>query len=680
MKSKILLTKLLQSVDLTCLPKASLNQSNPTISKGVSQVEHSAREVSLPALLLQQALRAHRVFLTHHASSLTALFSRVPHDEFRGLLKRFWNNFLGDWDVLLHGSPAVDIYNGIKLSAGGELGIGVGEEDRGSGEREVLEGFIGRTEGLIDLLVSRFEQGPFQSSIRALSGTAATEDYGSGGQSAPSDGVIFSGIGALTRPSIRDISAWVESIAVQGANAYGIRDDPSVRPRGKRTKEENEVRAANPRRGRSLRPSQSTNDAALCMNKGDPPPGIPAPIVKAVVAPRRSESSPHKVAGLSDGPASKHGIPNNDDQAGSEFMKYLTLGVYGSSWGIPAGRPLVQQRLSSLQTNNGNASSQPTRATSRERSPSDGYFLVGLLGDLEEDGESDKEGSAQDRSPNPKGGLEIKDLDDRILVRHLHVERSENVPQEPASDVDGDSDDVCQVHYDRLRVVIYIQKPFIFTFLFDSQTDTLSVPSFYRSLHHQLGPLQRPLLKSTDPARASRRLWDAASTKSTAPTRNSQPILDLIYDPSKLTVHTSIPNIPEPGLGSTEPPAQWTRLEALSVHSQIINTYISTRRDNSELERTCKTSRSWWVVWMRLPHSPGPSAPQTSNFCEAILIRRASDYVAPRPKTSSLGFGRSSGGESGGGDVVAGWGAAKLAEGIGIDARQYIEGLLSLSR
>jgi hypothetical protein len=33
--------------------------------------------------------------------------------------------------LLLTGNPIVDIYNGIKLSAGGELGIGVGEEEWG---------------------------------------------------------------------------------------------------------------------------------------------------------------------------------------------------------------------------------------------------------------------------------------------------------------------------------------------------------------------------------------------------------------------------------------------------------------------------------------------------------------------------------------------------------------------
>ena len=204
--------------------------------------------------------------------------------------------------------------------------------------------------------------------------------------------------------------------------------------------------------------------------------------------------------------------------------------------------------------------------------------------------------------------------------------------------------------------------------------------SFYRSLHHQLGPLQRPLLSSTSPANVSQRLWDASATRSTTPSTNAQPIYDLVYDPSNLSIHTSIPNIPEPGtaaaegLGSTN--ASWTRIEALNVHSQILNTYIDTRRHASELERTCKTNRGWWVVWMRLPHSPPPNQSTEDISREALLIRKASDYVAPAGRSISSRFGRDASGSS----AASGWGAGKLAEGIGIDTRRYIEGLLSLNR
>ena len=205
------------------------------------------------------------------------------------------------------------------------------------------------------------------------------------------------------------------------------------------------------------------------------------------------------------------------------------------------------------------------------------------------------------------------------------------------------------------------------------------MPSFYHSIHYQLGPLQRPLLTSTSPSKVSERLREASAPKTTSPTESSQPICDLVYDPVNLTVHTTIPNIPEPAgaaAKSSNPGGPWSRVEALNVHSQILKTYSSTRRNTLELERTCKTSRGWWVVWMRLPHDAAVPPSQSNPSREAVLIRKASDYVAPAVKYPSGRFGR----DISGSRASSGWNAGRLAEGIGIDARQYIEGLLSLNR
>ena len=229
-------------------------------------------------------------------------------------------------------------------------------------------------------------------------------------------------------------------------------------------------------------------------------------------------------------------------------------------------------------------------------------------------------------------------------------------------------------------LILEKHQPFVFTFLFELRTQSLTMSSFYRSLHHQLGPLQRPLLSSTSPANVSQRIWDASAARSTAPSTNSQPIYDLVYDASNLSIHTSIPNIPEPGtaaaegLGSSDVP--WTRVEALNVHSQILNAYTDTRRHASELERTCKTNRGWWVVWMRLP-APRSDQSTDDRQREALLIRKASDYVAPASRSISSRFGSR---DVSGSGAASGWGPGKLAEGIGIDARKYIDGLLSLNR
>jgi hypothetical protein len=75
-----------------------------------------------------------------------------------------------------------------------------------------------------------------------------------------------------------------------------------------------------------------------------------------------------------------------------------------------------------------------------------------------------------------------------------------------------------------------------------------------------------------------------------------------------------------------------------------------------------------------------------ADLREAFLVRRAGDAVSSSiPSAGSrLGsgmwrLGGASTGEKMGG-AAAGWGPKGLAEGIGIDPRRYVEGLLSLNR
>lgn len=600
--------------------------------------------------------------------------------------------------MLLHGNPAVEIFNGLKLAAGGELGIGVGEEDWGSGEREVLEGFIGRTEGLVDLVVARFSdssrssRNPSTSSSATPSPQDIDSDWQASGERipGPADGIIFSGIGALNRASVRNISNWMEWLYMYGQDSYGVRDNPSSAPRRKRRKHQTyspEYKKPSQRLQTQQKPPNFVSlHGQGSGSSSDQVTGIPVSLIAPLSVREIQDRNPSGV---------RKDVPRRDEQSatnstlqdsayGTETMvKYLTLGVYGSSWGIPSGRPPINHQVSNLRKEDGSKNRQPTSSdaegTKTKLELPGGSFLIGLQGQLEEDLQILE--NEQGTGVGTNGGSVAEEgvtLKNRIVIRTLHVERAKrkaedsNEPQvdedKPLNEVDGD----------RLRVVVYVQQPFMFTFLFELQTDALAMPSFYRSLHHQLGPLQRPLLASTSPSKVSERLWEASAPKSTASTQSSQPICDLVYDPARLTVHTTIPNIPEPGPcpGDSHEALPWTRVEALSVHSQILNTYSSTRRHTTEQERTSKTSRQWWVVWMRLPQT-GPAGGMGSDACrEAFLIRKASDYVPPAARKSSSRFGR----EVGGSGAAGGWGPGKLAEGIGIDARQYIEGLLSLNR
>ncbi len=676
--------------------------SSETAIKNQSQnamipIEYSAREVCPSALLLQQINRAHQIFLLHQASSIAELYTRAGRAKLCGFLQRFWDAFIRSWDVLLHGNPAVDIFNGVKLAAGGELGIGVGEEEWGSGEREVLEGFIGRTEGLVDLVVARFgdsrtiQDTSTTSSVRTSLPDLNPDWQLSGERSTgPADGVIFSGIGALNRGSVRNISSWMEWLYMYGQDCYGVRDNPSSAPRRKRRK----LQSCNPESETSSwglqeqqrHPNPASTHGQSSGSPSDQVAGIPASLL-----------TPRSVREIQDQKRSslKKALPTSGEQTavnsdlqestyGTETMfKYLTLGVYGSSWGIPSGRPPVSQRLSSLHKADGNQNKKPNRSDKEEsRTQSDfpsGYFLIGLNGQLEEDVQISEDEQETGAGTGEEVKLdEVTMLKDRIIMRTLHVERAKRKAEDCNTSRVDEAESVVEADRDRLRVVVYVQQPFMFTFLFELQTDALALPSFYRSLHHQFGPLQRPLLASTSPSKVSERLWDAAAPKSTASTRSSQPICDLVYDPARLTVHTTIPNIPElgPSPSDNQEALPWTRVEALSVHSQILNTYSSTRRHTAEQERTSKTSRQWWVVWMRLPQTGSARGTGSDAYREAFLIRKASDYIPPAARKSSNRFGREVSGSGAGG----GWGPGKLAEGIGIDARQYIEGLLSLNR
>ncbi|KAF2262298.1 hypothetical protein CC78DRAFT_534958 [Lojkania enalia] len=725
-KSRIVLRELekgwwiLASIDLTQLPAASsrtAGSDSGTPATSLSAVEYSSREVSPPALLLQQLARAHSIFLLHHAACLNDLWVRLERPKFCNILDKYWSRFASNWDVLLHGSPAVDCFNGLKLAAGGELGIGVGEEEWGSGEREVLEDFAQRTKGLVDIMVSRFgEPSPLQNP-KAFADSKVPSDIsgldpwiGSGKHVEAADGVVFSGIGAMSRRSLRDVSHWVESIYYYGDQAYGVRDNPTT-DRRKRRKRNPKA----PETGRASPEPQSTNklETSAAGQDRDQAPRIPPPIVTAVETSLDQASNAVDATANEDTNKSEPLIASLGDT--ETWMKYLTLG-YGTAWGGKRSQSREQVPQPEAEAERDTPPEVPMRLIEPEpdvdhveeklgaqiQAENTGYFIIGLKGDMADEDYDDD---------NDEG-----DWNNRIPLRTIHVELLKEGLTEtqaiedvsPFFEKETDHTWAPSRNLSRLRPVVYAHRPFIYTFLFHHRTTSLSIASFYRNLHTYFSPLHRPLSNSTSPERVAERVAAASNPTTTISTSgagpNLQPIYDLVYDPLTLTVHSSIPNIPEPGtliaegLSSNAVVAGWSRVEALNVHSQILATVSTTRRSLTEIERTCKTSRGWWVVWMRLPPSqlPPPSSEEgpdseppnydAADLREAFLVRRARDVVASSMKSSGSRLGSGMwrlGGQSTGekmGGSAAGWGPKGLAEGIGVDARRYVEGLLSLSR
>ena len=382
-----------------------------------AKLDFSAREVAPQGLLLQHLLRAHSIFLLHHAPSLADLFVRHTRPKFCATLERFWNRFIRDWDVLLHGTPATDIFSGIRLAAGGELGIGVGEEDWGSGEREVLEDFIHRTEGLIDVVVSRFGDFDNQDLRKDV-----TPWLGSGKLPSSSDGIIFSGAGAITRHSLASLSLWMEWMYQSGPSTYGVQDNPHTTRRRKRRKDD---------QTKKLDPGDPSLDAW--------PLGIPPPIVSA--ANNSLNAAVSKVA--SSQVQTERGTEKNsntESSPGTEaLMKYMTFGLYGSGWGLPSNKPKGPPAASSAgadnvdpkthnKTNvmsnnmkNEDPPSLPVTRTVLKNDDPKGSFLIGLKGDLDDEDGTDSEEKTDSEDQN--GPTISRALNSRIFLRTLYTER-----------------------------------------------------------------------------------------------------------------------------------------------------------------------------------------------------------------------------------------------------------------
>lgn len=690
---------ILASVDLTRLPlpqptSSSKKQSAAVVSAD-EKYEHSSREVKPAALLLQDMLRAHSVFLLHHDSSLSSLFMRIKRTKFTSTLARYWDLFLSTWDVLLHGNPVQNIFGGIKIAASGELGIGVGEEERGSGEREVLEGLVERTEGLIDIIVSKFGDDKPEESLssweRRTQGQQSRAQWlGTAGEPGAEDGAVFLGVGALSRKSVGDLTHWVEDIYTWGEDAYGVLDSPKANRQPRRESRVSEERFRKAAVERPMQPPPS-----LINPKRTSKPAAVTPPSQQRDAPSGSRPSQQQSSN-----------PGEADSGGLEkYMDYLKLG-YGKYWSLGGDSESKDETKDS-----------PTspRSHSSKGDDSVGHFLIGLTGEVEEGWVADPEDRRfgehpWDENTNPRTVLrtvtveletDVSEKSETHMSKVLGSHDTELNSTNTATGSSFDSQDRNKTH--KLRVVVYVIKPFIFTFLFELRTQSLAYEGLYRSLHHQLAPLRKALGNST----AYRPEKPDAGNASAA-------IYDLVWDTKEKTVHSTIPNIPDAAeLYSSGEQPPWSRIEALNTHMQILNLYKATRADMSELERTCKTSRGWWIVWSRILESTPESgrrsdesdkassrdsdsrheetsestseefthsssqtstvkpAPPLSVSKEIFLIRKASDHGGHGRSVSFTG--------AGGG---AGWadGASRLAQGIGVDTRKYIEGLLSMNR
>ncbi|KAH9900329.1 hypothetical protein F4778DRAFT_741230 [Xylariomycetidae sp. FL2044] len=703
---------ILASIDLTKLPlPPRLGHSGSAKDDRAENVEYSSREIKPAALLMQDLLRAHSVFLLHHAASLSALFVKSRRSKFLKIVGRYWDLFLSTWDVMLHGNPATSVFSGIKMAACGELGVGVGEEDRGSGEREVLEGFVGRIEGLVDLVVSKFgpseiESESSSSQDKNLEDGIASQWLGTGEDPGAEDGAVFLGVGALSRKSLRDVTYWMEDLYTWGEDAYGVKENVTS------------TRQARRARRATLGSKDGGALAAKTPDKSDRT-GVTKPSAgrdQALEIGRSGEDM-----SIRNGAAEEGGV--------NKFMNYLKMG-YGTHWTLGSSNNAdgTIQDETPAKTLSRKENTPPMSRKSSTLSGDAGRFLIGLLGDVEEMGGSDPDDSQEHSEPN----CNDPEYNSRVLLRTLTLELDgrDRPEAEFVQDLGSQETELATTrsgrkdamdpasHFDsqdrnktkKLRVVVYISKPFIYTFLFQNRTDSLAWDGLYRSLHYQLAPLRKPLASSTSYRPEKPETGLIASH-----------IFDLIWDPKAMTIHSTIPNIPTPAqMHQEDAELFWSRAEAVNTHNQLLNAYIATLTDYSEVERTSKTSRGWWIVWTRILDKDPPSQPSTPGRCgsdasatsngqlasdmsdsqsrpvmshqspDSSPVNRRITLAKPKPRVSKEIFLIRRAGEHTGSrgvsasfaDRSGGWaeGASRLAQGIGVDTHKYIESLLSLGR
>ncbi|KHJ35415.1 putative vacuolar fusion protein ccz1 protein [Erysiphe necator] len=618
-KSRIILHEIepswwiLASINLTILPCKSGTNTHPEQEESI---EYCSRDVKPAELLETDLIRAHSTFLLHHSSSIGKLFIETKRSKFQRILSRYWDAYITRWNVLLHGNPANNLYLGIKIASCGELGIGVGEEHRGSAEREVLEGFTHQFKGMVDVFVSKFgDDKDLETSNNIFDRDYTYRNWiGNGNELSAEDGAIFLGTGYLSRKSIRDISYWIEDLYRWGIHTYGIIDDPTSSSRSRNSRKERHsgrklISSEIHREVRDINRQKKKIKNLGLVGQAEPIQGLlelPSTVQSSLKMPINSKRLTDPLSG--DG-MSQIDINLDDGLSNSETLSSILKIGYGSykllgrAWSNGVAEYFKAKEItSSLYDFKSQESYSSLSTASNRNSLSKGFFLIGLAGDIEDSGSNSPEKSSENQCSNQENLADFSKISRRRIMLEIECKDNESIegkeyrPNKAPQMSQASLEPMDIQHNKKIeshQVVIYASKPFIFTFLFKSDITDIASPNFYRNLHHQIQQIVKPLLSFTK----YRALKPEIVTDS-----SEAPIFNLIWDPQNLTISSTIPNIPNISKINTSNAEYhpWSGAEALNTHIQIIKAHIACR-NSLELERICKTSRGWWIVWTKVP-------------------------------------------------------------------------------
>jgi hypothetical protein len=139
------------------------------------------------------------------------------------------------------------------------------------------------------------------------------------------------------------------------------------------------------------------------------------------------------------------------------------------------------------------------------------------------------------------------------------------------------------------NIVVYRQRPFIFTLVFESRTKSLDDKSYYLGLHRRLVSLVDPIFTDLSPL-------------DTRLPPNLQ-FYYLVLDPSKSIFESSLPSIPPIPTSDIDKKAEVDKMfldhnDLIHLHQHIISLLLVST-SASDHEKYLRTSRNWWIYWTR---------------------------------------------------------------------------------
>ena len=425
--------------------------------------EYSARELAPTSVLVAQLRRAYRQFRLRYGTFQQCL-NNMSRGAFMRRQEKYWHRWAWTrWEVMMKGSPVVDLLggSGVKM-AGGRPGM-----ELGAAERDFLGGWVRNQErrGMVDMVMSRFgrefwevEEIDDEAGKAAAGGSGGSWFWPAGAKKEtasavtklrqtgvmPTDGCVFQGIGAVRVQSVIDVATFVADLYEHGEEKEPKETRAARRKRRRRKPKMlphlstggGSSTDGSPRNSMSTPPSGHRRNASAVSQASlqsvepiphdDTAPGLHTPLTEVSPLPEEGGDPPPVDAAAPSTTNSNPAKPaaSSYTYSNAKVMNLLTFGWTGS--GVTAKSTEATDAGDSPSATENDSSAEAQGVLDKPNKARQARFLVGFQGDLD-----------------------LEDLDDdldndtgRITSRSIWIAREHDQPGESASDGDDGSNTI----------------------------------------------------------------------------------------------------------------------------------------------------------------------------------------------------------------------------------------------